>query len=180
VSAVWLADSGEAATVAGLLVEFRDHYGRSSPSEDSFLASVQQLIGRTDTEFWLAAADDHAPATGICQLRFRHSVWTAAEDCWLEDLYVAPEARRLGLGRALVQRTLDRARERGCHRVELDTNEDNSDAIGLYRSLGFSDTAKGASRSLFFVARVPHTPAERPPPPGGLPASGGDLGRAAP
>jgi ribosomal protein S18 acetylase RimI-like enzyme len=155
VSSVWLADPGEAAAVAGLLVKFRDHQGRSSPSEDSFLASVQRLIERADTEFWLAAEDDHAPAAGICQLRYRHSVWTAAEDCWLEDLYVAPEARRLGLGRALVQRALDRARERGCHRVELDTNEDNHDAIGLYRSLGFSDTAKGASRSLFFGARVP-------------------------
>jgi GNAT superfamily N-acetyltransferase len=155
VSAVWLANPGEAATVAGLLVRFRDHYGRSSPSGDSVLASVGQLIRRSDTEFWLAAADRQAPPTGICQLRFRHSVWTAAEDCWLEDLYVAPEARRLGLGRALVQRTLDRALERGCHRVELDTNEDNRDAIRLYRSLGFSDTAKGASRSLFFGARVP-------------------------
>jgi ribosomal protein S18 acetylase RimI-like enzyme len=155
VSSVWLADPGEAAAVAGLLVKFRDHQARSSPSEDSFLASVQRLIERADTEFWLAAEDDHAPAAGICQLRYRHSVWTAAEDCWLEDLYVAPEARRLGLGRALVQRALDRARERGCHRVELDTNEDNHDAIGLYRSLGFSDTAKGASRSLFFGARVP-------------------------
>jgi ribosomal protein S18 acetylase RimI-like enzyme len=155
VSSVWLADSGEAAAVAGLLVKFRDHQGRSSPSEDSFLASVQRLIERADTEFWLAAEDDHAPAAGICQLRYRHSVWTAAEDCWLEDLYVAPPARHLGLGRALVQRALDRARQRGCHRVELDTNEDNHDAIGLYRSLGFSDTAKGASRSLFFGARVP-------------------------
>ncbi len=154
-SSVWLADPGEAAAVAGLLVKFRDHQGRSSPSEDSFLASVQRLIERADTEFWLAAEDDHAPAAGICQLRYRHSVWTAAEDCWLEDLYVAPEARGIGLGRALVQRALDRARERGCHRVELDTNEDNHDAIGLYRSLGFSDTAKGASRSLFFGARVP-------------------------
>jgi ribosomal protein S18 acetylase RimI-like enzyme len=156
VSAVWLASPNEASTVARLLVRFRDHYGRSSPSEESFLTSVQQLIGRSDTEFWLAAAEHPAPATGICQLRFRHSVWTAAEDCWLEDLYVAPEARGLGLGRALVQRTLDRARERGCHRVELDTNEDNHQAIGLYRSLGFSDTAKGASRSLFFGARVAH------------------------
>jgi GNAT superfamily N-acetyltransferase len=154
VSAVWLADPGEAGTVAGLLVRFRDHYGRSSPSGDSLLASVGQLIGRSDTEFWLAAADDHALATGICQLRFRLSVWTGAEDCWLEDLYVAPEARGLGLGRALVQRTLDRAHERGCHRVELDTNEDNHDAIRLYRRLGFSDTAKGPSRTLFFGARV--------------------------
>ena len=153
-SAVWLAKPAEAQVVAALLTEFRDHQGRSSPSDASFLASVTQLIERADTEFWLGGRDDAAPAAGVCQLRFRHSVWTSAEDCWLEDLYVAPSARRHGVGRALVQRALVRAGERGCLRVELDTNEDNDEAIGLYRSLGFSDTAKGASRSLFFGARL--------------------------
>jgi ribosomal protein S18 acetylase RimI-like enzyme len=154
VSVVWLAEPAEAATVAGLLAEFRDHNGHSWPSDASFLASVQQLVERGDTEFWLGAAEAGAPAAGVCQLRFRHSVWTAADDCWLEDLYIAPPGRRRGVGRALVQRALDRARERGCRRVELDTNEDNENAIRLYRSLGFSDTAKGASRSLFFGAHL--------------------------
>lgn len=153
-SVVWLAAPNEAESVARLLVEFRDHQGHSWPSQVSFLASVEQLIERSDTEFWIAALDDDTTPVGICQLRFRHSVWTAAEDCWLEDLFVRREARRRGIARALLQRVLERARERGCRRVELDTNEDNDGAIGLYEGLGFSATSKASSRSLLLGVRL--------------------------
>jgi GNAT superfamily N-acetyltransferase len=151
---VWLASREDVDTVAGLMVEFRNHLGASWPADDAFVESVAQLVGRSDTEFWLAEADG-VPA-GVCQLRFRHSVWTAAEDCWLEDLFVRPQAQRRGLGRALVQRALDRARERGCLRVELDTFEDNQAAIELYERMGFSMRSKGPSRSLFLGARLSH------------------------
>jgi GNAT superfamily N-acetyltransferase len=154
VSTVWPAGPDDAEAVARLMVEFRDHQGHSWPSEASFLASVKRLLGSTDTEFWLGAPDDGGPAQGVCQLRFRHSIWTAADDCWLEDLFVRAEARRGGVGRALVQRALRRAGERGCRRVELDTNEDNHAAIELYESLGFSATNKGASRSLLLGVRL--------------------------
>jgi len=153
-SVVWLAAPDQAETVAELLVAFRDHLGHSSPSDASFLDSVKRLIGRPDTEFWLAALVRDAPATGVCQLRFRHSVWTATEDCWLEDLFVCSEARRRGVARALVQRALERARERGCRRIELDTTEDNLGAIALYESVGFSTTSKGGTRSLYLGARL--------------------------
>jgi GNAT superfamily N-acetyltransferase len=154
VSVVWLAAPDQAETVAELLVAFRDHQGHSSPSEASFLDSVKLLIGRPDTEFWLAALAREAPAAGVCQLRFRHSVWTASEDCWLEDLFVRGEARRRGVARALVERALERARERGCQRIELDTTEDNHGAIALYESVGFSMTSKGSSRSLYLGAHL--------------------------
>ena len=153
-SVVWLATLPEAAAVARLLTEFRDHLEDPEPSEDSFLASVERLIGRDDTEFWLAAPSDGEPAAGLCQLRFRHSVWTATEDCWLEDLFVRREARGRGVGRALVQRALERARERGCRRVELDTYEDNNGAIRLYESFGFSARSKGPSRSLYLGVAI--------------------------
>ena len=153
-SAVWLAAPDETDVVARLLVQFRDHLGHSSPSEDSFRASVTQLIERTDSEFWLGAPADGIPAQGICQLRFRHCVWTAAEDCWLEDLFVRGSERGTGLGRALVMAAFDRARERGCARIELDTEEANHAAVALYASLGFSDTSKGESRGLFMGAKL--------------------------
>ncbi len=154
VSSVWLARPGEVDQIARLLVEFRDHLGHSWPTEDSFVSSVQRLIARPDAEFWLASLGADSAPGGICQLRFRHSVWTAAEDCWLEDLYVRPDARRRGLARALVERALERARERGCRRVELDTSEDNHGAIRLYDSLGFSATSKGTSRGVFMGAHL--------------------------
>ncbi len=153
-SSVWRATPDDADAVAGLLVEFRDHMGHSWPPDESFAVSVRQLIGRSDSEFWLAATEAGAAPSAVCQLRFRHSVWTATEDCWLEDLYVRDEARRRGLARALVQSAIDHARERGCRRIELDANEDNAGALALYARLGFSDTSKGGGRSLYLGLRL--------------------------
>ena len=151
--AVWRAQPHEAEVVARLLVEFRDHNGESWPSENSFLASVERLIERPDTEFWLGAADEDAPPGAICQLRFRPSVWTASDDCWLEDLFVRADARRRGVGRELVERALERALERGCRRIELDTNEANGAALALYESLGFSSRSKGGEARDLFLGR---------------------------
>jgi ribosomal protein S18 acetylase RimI-like enzyme len=148
----WVAEPAEAAIVAGLLVEFRDHNGHDWPSANSFLASVERLMERRDTEFLLGTPHDDSPPAGVCQLRFRHSVWKAADDCWLEDLFVRSAARGAGLGGKLVSLALERARERGCRRVELDTNEANDAALELYRRLGFSERSKspdGDGRDLF-------------------------------
>jgi GNAT superfamily N-acetyltransferase len=152
-TAVWLAGPEDVATVASLLAGFRDHLGHSAPSDESLAKSAERLVGRRDTEFWLAAVDETSQAGGVCQLRFRHSVWTGADDCWLEDLFVSEDARRHGLGRALVGRAVERARERGCRRIELDTTEDNHAAIQLYESFGFSPASKG-SKGLFLGLRI--------------------------
>jgi GNAT superfamily N-acetyltransferase len=147
----WVAEPLEAEAVARLLSGFRDHYGRDWPSDNSILASVERLIETPDTEYLLAAADAGAPPAGVCQLRFRHSIWMAAEDCWLEDLFVEETARGAGLGAGLVTLALERARERGCRRVELDTSESNDAALRLYHRFGFSESAKSTppARDLF-------------------------------
>jgi GNAT superfamily N-acetyltransferase len=150
---VWRAAPEEAAGVTRLLASFRDWWGRDWPSDASYLASVERLIGRDDTEFLLAASVEGAAPEGVVQLRYRWSVWTEAEDCWLEDLYVLDSARGTGMGRALVQASLDRARERGCRRVELDVNTGNPTARGLYESLGFA-TGKGGGEDLLMSVRL--------------------------
>jgi GNAT superfamily N-acetyltransferase len=144
----WRAETHEAEIVGGLLVEFRDHMGKDWPSENAILAAVERLIETTDTEYLLAAPDEDSPPAGVAQLRFRPSVWTAAPDCWLEDLFVSAATRRGGVGEALVELAIERARQRGCRRIELDTNEDNAPALALYHRLGFSEFSKG-SRSIF-------------------------------
>jgi len=76
-------------------------------------------------------------------------VWKSAEDCWLEDLFVREDARRSGLGRALVDAAVERARERGCKRIELDVNEDNVPARALYEACGFLTEPKPPGKTLF-------------------------------
>jgi ribosomal protein S18 acetylase RimI-like enzyme len=127
----WLAGPHEAETIARLLVAFRDHLGEDWPSANAMLATVERLSEDPQTEYLLAAPDEDAPPAGVIQLRYRLSVWTAAPDCWLEDLFVSEDARRSGCGEALVRLALERAAVRGCRRIELDTNEDNAPARAL-------------------------------------------------
>jgi ribosomal protein S18 acetylase RimI-like enzyme len=142
VSEVWPARVDQAAEVTRLLIAFRDWLGEDRPDDAAFAASVAQLLTDPSTEFLLGSVAAGTPASGVCQLRFRHSVWTSSPDCWLEDLYVEADARGRGLGRALVELAFERAGARGARRIELDTNEDNGAAIALYESLGFSASSK--------------------------------------
>jgi GNAT superfamily N-acetyltransferase len=134
---VWRAAPHEVATVARLLVAFRDHLGLAWPDADAFRAGVQRLVAGPDAVYLLGAAGPGAPPAGVAQLRFRFGVWWSADDCLLEDLFVEAPARGAGLGAALLDATLALARQRGCRRVELDVNEDNAAALALYRSRGF-------------------------------------------
>lgn len=134
-----MAEPAEAETVGRLLVAFRDHLGVTWPSENAFLAGVERLIETRDAKYVLGAPDDDSPPAGVAQVRFRYGIWWAAEDCLLEDLYVAESARGTGLGRAIVERVAALARERGCRRIELDVNDNNDAALALYRSLGFGN-----------------------------------------
>ncbi|MEY2516704.1 MAG: hypothetical protein QOJ89_4062 [bacterium] len=154
----WVATPDEAEAVASLLVAFRDHLGTDWPSDNAFLAAVERLIDDRDTEYLLASPDDDSPPAGVLQLRFRLSVWTAAPDAWIEDLFVRAEARREGVGDALVELAIERAAERDARRIELDTNEENAGALALYERHDFSARSKGAGagagRNLFLGRKI--------------------------
>jgi GNAT superfamily N-acetyltransferase len=138
----------DAAAVAALLMAFRDHMGYPPPEVETVPATVATLIQDRNTVYLLAGTD------GFAQLRFRLSAWTGVEDCWLEDVFVRDAARGRGLGRALVEKALEVARERGCTRIELDVQSDNTAARALYTSVGFSDTPKGPVHTLFMSRRL--------------------------
>ena len=150
---VWIAGPGELDRAAELLTEFRDTFGNAEPGTEEILASAERIHAAGDGEFLLAAAGRGEPE-GVCQVRFRWSVWTSSHDCWIEDVFVRERARRSGLGRALVEAAIERARARGCARVELDVDEINGAALALYHSLGFAGDLKAEGRSLLLGRRL--------------------------
>jgi GNAT superfamily N-acetyltransferase len=151
--AVWVAAPREASAVAGLMGEFRDWMGRNRPTDSALAASVERLIADPGAEYLLAAPSTAAEPAAVCQLRYRYGVWHSAEDCWLEDLFVREAVRGRRLGGELVEAAVERARARGCRRVELDADSDNSAALALYERLGFSaDTPSGAKRLMLRLA----------------------------
>jgi ribosomal protein S18 acetylase RimI-like enzyme len=130
---VRVATEEDAAEVARLMIGFRDWWQRSEPDDAAFHEGVSRVLADPNADFLLAGD----PPAGVCQLRYRISVWTESQDCWLEDIYVEEAARGAGLGRELMEAAFARARERGCRRMELDVNEANAGAVRLYESLGF-------------------------------------------
>jgi ribosomal protein S18 acetylase RimI-like enzyme len=148
---VWRAGAADAATVAGLMAEFRDHLSKSEPVDAEIRASVERVLADAQSEFLIASDGDRR--LGVCQLRYRWSVWTSSEDCWLEDLFVVADARRTGIGRELVDAALSSARSRGCVRIELDVDEDNESAIALYEHCGFSLESKGSGSQTLVAGR---------------------------
>jgi ribosomal protein S18 acetylase RimI-like enzyme len=144
---VRLATEEDAGDVARLMTGFRDWQGRKEPSDASIEQSVRRLIRDPNTEYLLGGD----PPAGVLQLRFRHSVWTGTDDAHLEDLFVDESMRGSGLGRALLEAALERARRRGCARIELDANEANEPALRLYRSVGFGSWSDAAGGNDLFM-----------------------------
>jgi GNAT superfamily N-acetyltransferase len=151
---VWVAGEEDAAGVAALMSAFRDHIERDVPPDEEVRATVDALLRDPATEFLLAAPDGSGAPAGVCQLRYRLSVWTATDDCWLEDLYVNDEARGTGLGRALIEAAFERARARGCARVQLDVDFDNTRAIDVYREAGFGTEPGSPGRTMLITRRL--------------------------
>ena len=83
---------------------------------------------------------------GIVHYLFHRSFWTTADYCYLQDLFVAENARGSGFGRALIESVADKALEAGACRVYWLTREDNHDARVLYD--------KVASRTGFIQYRM--------------------------
>ena len=143
---VWKATPEDAHHVVRLMLAFRAWYGKSNTPEveQQFADTICRIVVRDDAEYLLATSSRPTP-DAVIQIRYRPSVWTGSEDCWIEDVFVDEPARGKGLGRALVVAALQRARERGCGRAELDVDVVNEPARALYAALGFRDKAEGGS-----------------------------------
>jgi GNAT superfamily N-acetyltransferase len=73
--------------------------------------------------------------TGIVHYLYHRSCWTAGNYCYLQDLFVAGDARGRGLGRALIEAVYREARAAGASRVYWLTQETNHTARALYDRL---------------------------------------------
>jgi len=109
-------------------------------------AEIEQFFAGT-TRMPLAvfiATDGRGVPVGFAELAIR----SVAEDCvtdrvaYLEGWYVVPEARRRGVGRALVAAAEEWARAQGCTEFGSDTQIDNAASAAAHAALGFIETAQ--------------------------------------
>ena len=85
--------------------------------------------------FCLIADHDGTPA-GFALYFYNYSTWMGRPGLYLEDLYVEPEFRGRGIGRALLRRVAAIALENNCGRLQWEVLDWNTPAIDFYRAMG--------------------------------------------
>src|ERR1700746_3825812 len=96
---------------------------------------VDVLFGERPAAEVLLAFEKEAPV-GCALYFYNFSTWLGRPGLYLEDLFVKPEKRGKGYGRALLVELAKIARDRGCGRMEWAVLNWNEPAIKFYRALG--------------------------------------------
>jgi ribosomal protein S18 acetylase RimI-like enzyme len=125
----------DAEAVGRLLDDFNSEFDEPTPGAAALAERVRQLLDAGDTVV-LVTGDG---PDGLAVLRFRLGIWSDGLECYLAELYVVPDCRGQGLGRALMEEAIDVARAEGATYMELGTGEDDVAARALYESLGFDN-----------------------------------------
>jgi GNAT superfamily N-acetyltransferase len=80
-------------------------------------------------------AENEDGVIGFTHCLFRPSTWTETDYCYLEDLFVDPNIRGKGIGRALMEKVVEFAKQKESKRVYWTTQEFNKTARVLYDSI---------------------------------------------
>ncbi len=126
------------ADVGDILQLIRDlaAYEREPDAVQATVESLSAtLFGPTPSAEALVAEVD-GEVVGVALYFTNFSTWSGRDGLYLEDLYVRPEVRGTGMGKALLQRIARVAVTRGCARVEWSVLDWNTPARDFYRSIG--------------------------------------------
>ena len=99
--------------------------------ESQYELTWSRLLDPSNDSHGLVAEID-GEVRGIVHYSFQTSTWAPKNYCYLEDLFVAPETRGLGLGRALIDAVKDIAISAGSSRLYWNTDSTNETARKLY------------------------------------------------
>ena len=101
-------------------------------SDDQTALTFDRLVDAGHPIHGAIARDAAGSAIGLVHWLTHPATWSRGEYCYLEDLFVSPDARGSGVGRALIETVSAWARERGCAKVYWLTAETNATARALY------------------------------------------------
>lgn len=144
---VRFAGMTDAAVVARLLDRFNREFDEASPGPAFLETRIAELIRDGGTDVILGGDGPD----GLAVLRFRPSIWSAKAECYLAELYVTPERRGRGVGRAIMDEALAHARRRGADYFSIGVDEPDAVARHLYESLGFTNRTGGPDGPVMFV-----------------------------
>lgn len=131
-------EPGDSAAWAEMWAAYAVFY-KVSLSEEVTAATWARIIEPSGPIEALLATGIHGDAVGFANYLLHPYTWSDKPTCYLEDLFVSPEARGRGVGRALIDRLIALGRERGWGRLYWTTQQDNATARRLYDRFGPAD-----------------------------------------
>ena len=131
-----------APVLARLLRQFNDEYEEETPDHEVLLERIPDLIASGEGVFFLAGEDPENPV-GFAYLQFNPSLYSRTRDAYLGELYVVPERRGDGFGRAMLEAVIEEARAQDAINISLGTSVTDTEARGLYESKGFTNFEGG-------------------------------------
>lgn len=129
------AGPNDAPTILRFIRELAE-YEREPDAVEATVEILEGQLSEDPPPFECLIAEHEGAPVGFALFFHTYSTWRARRGIWLEDLYVTPAARGLGIGRRLLERLAAIAVERGCGRLEWSVLDWNEPAIGFYRRLG--------------------------------------------
>jgi ribosomal protein S18 acetylase RimI-like enzyme len=109
---------------------------RASVADEVTAETWRRLIDPAGSIHGLGAFDETGRLIGFVHYLFHPVTWSAADRCYLEDLFVDPDARGSGAGRALMEAVYRAADAAGADQVYWLTAHDNGTARRLYDRVG--------------------------------------------
>jgi ribosomal protein S18 acetylase RimI-like enzyme len=128
--------AAEVERVVPLFDGYRCFYGQASDLEGA-RRFLQQRVAAQESVIFLASAAGVPEDLGFTQLYPSFTSVGLARIWVLNALFVRPEARGRGVGRALLERAREHARSTGARRVDLQTARTNTTAQALYEAFGY-------------------------------------------
>jgi GNAT superfamily N-acetyltransferase len=155
VIAVTAATPGDAPAIARLLAEMDDFYGApSTDPPDQRARQVGDVLFTDPPAAHALVARDGGRLVGIAAYSFLWPAIGLTRSLYLKELYVAQDARRHGVGDALMRSVFQAAARHRCSRVEWTTDTGNIPAQDFYASKGFEILA---SKLFYRAENIPAT-----------------------
>jgi GNAT superfamily N-acetyltransferase len=130
--------SATKADIAQILVFVRALavYEREPDAVTATEADLLEHGFRDNPYYSCLIADQDGVPVGFALFFYDYSTWLGRPGLYLEDLFVLPEHRGAGIGKALLQRLAAIALEKGCARMKWEVLDWNSPAIDFYNAMG--------------------------------------------
>ena len=134
-----------------LILELLYELGRQKPQKDSELEKFEKLLKnymQDDDKKILVAQDNDSKIIGMISMVFLPRLNQNTLEMYVPELIVLQNYRSKGIGKKLINFSIELGKEKKCHRIRLESGNQRIESHKFYKHLGFEDS------SIFFTKNL--------------------------